>query len=176
MLIKENKLERDSYEGTHGPGCNSQSISVGTHIHCTHTVCIGTYWIILPHAPTAQMPLIQTCRYTNTHIDLHINRNTPSLAHKQRSQTPLLAGCDYIQERGNVLRLRWEVVDGGDMSALALNFTQDCLPISPCPFLTLRVECAVGCWKCGAMAQWAECSGTARFHQNTLLTLPFCND
>ncbi len=87
------------------------------------------------------------------HIVIHINRNTPSLAHIQRSQTSLLAGCDYIQERGNVLRLRWEVVDGGDMSALALNFTQDCLPISPCPFFTLRGEFAVGCWKCGAMAQ-----------------------
>lgn len=99
----------------------------------------GTRGKAHPHTPTAYMPNIQTCRYVNTHI----NRNTPSLVHMQCSQTSPLAGCDYILERGNVLRLRW--VDRGDMSALALNFTQDCLPISPCPFLTLRGEFAVGC-------------------------------
>lgn len=43
VLIKENKLERDSYEGTHGPGCNSQSISVGIRIQRIHTVCTGTH-------------------------------------------------------------------------------------------------------------------------------------
>lgn len=169
MLIKENKLERDSYDGTCGPGCNSQCISIGNQIQCTPSVCTGTHGKAHPHTPTAYMPNIQTCRYVNTHI----NRNTTSLAHMQRSQTSPLAGCDYILERGNVLRLRW--VDGGDMSALALNFTQDCLPISPCPFFTLRGEFAVGCWKCGAVAQWAECLGATLFHQNTILTRPLRN-
>lgn len=61
------------------------------------------------------MPTMQTCKYVNAHI----NRNTPSLARVQRSQSSLLAGCDYILERGNVLRLRWVVV-GADVSALAL--------------------------------------------------------
>lgn len=121
--------------------------------YSTHMLYAQAHRKTHPHTPTAHMPTIQTCRYANTHITIHINRNTPSLAHIQRSQTSFLAWCDYIQERGNVLRLRWEVVDGGDMSALALNFTQDCLPISPCPFFTLRGEFAVGCWKCGAMAQ-----------------------
>lgn len=166
VLIKENKLERNPYEGDM---CALRSAVIPTAFPSAMT-----YSTHRKNTPT-HTNCYKTCRYTNTHEVIHINRNTPALAHISCSQTLLLAGCDYIQERGNALRLRWEVLDGGDMSALALNFTQDCLPISPCPFLTLKGECAVGCWKCGAMAQWAECLGTTLFHLNTLPALPARN-
>ena len=141
VLIKENKLERDSYEGdTHGPAWVQFPVYFHWQSHAgrdTHT-----------HTHTHQ--LLACPPYRHADMLTHINRKHTL---GRLSQTSLLTGCDYIQERGNVLRLRWEVVDGGDMSALALNFTQDCLPISPCPFFTLRGEFAVGCWKCGAMAR-----------------------
>lgn len=38
-------------------------------------------------------------RHTHTHIIIHINRNTSSLAQIQHSQISLLTGCDYIRER-----------------------------------------------------------------------------
>lgn len=151
MLIKENKLERDSYDETCGPGCNSH-ISIDTQMRCAPSVYAQEH--TGKHTHAHQLLICPLYRHADMLTHTYVNRNTPSLAHIQRTQTSPLTGCDYILERGNVLRLRW--VDGGDMSALALNFTQDCLPISPCPFFTLREECL----------------GGTLFHQNTLLTHP----
>lgn len=158
LLIKENKLDRDTYDGTCGSGCNS-------HFH----------W----ESNTVTPPRVFTGTHANCScahfIDMQILYHTWMKTHPYcliHKRTPLLAGCDYILESGNMLRLR--EVDGRDMSALALNFTWDCFPISPCPFFTLRGESADGCWKCAAEAHRARCLGPTLFCQNTPLTCPLC--
>lgn len=132
MLIKENKPEWDSDGGADVgldviPTEFPLTIKNSPPPHLLHSH---------PHAPTAHMPTIQTCKYVNAHI----NRNTPSLARVQRSQTSLLAGCDYILERGNVLRPRW----GSGWNR------RECFGLAtstPCPFFTLGGEFGVGSLK-----------------------------
>lgn len=54
--------------------------------------------------------------------------------------------------------------DGEEMSGLALNFTQNCLPTSQRPFLSVGGESAVGCCKRGAVAERDESLVNTLFH------------
>lgn len=108
--------------GTRGLGCNSQSISISNHIWPKQIHMEKKHPLITPqHADMLN----------HAHLIIHVNRNTLSIPSNTSQPNVTVGRRDYIWERGNTSRLRWEVVDGGDMIAPALNFTQDCFLVSP---------------------------------------------